>query len=50
MSLLAGLRVVEVGAGLAAAVYGRIFGDVGAEVVGIDLDRVTPPTDQAPGG
>ena len=32
MSLLAGLRVVQIGDGLAAAVCGRLFADVGAEV------------------
>lgn len=42
MSLLAGFRVVQVGAGLAAAVCGRLFSDVGADVACIDPDRSTP--------
>ena len=45
MSLLAGLQVVQVDAGLAAAVCGRILADVGAEIVGIDLNCSTPLTD-----
>lgn len=40
-AVLAGFRVVQVGDGLAAAVCGRLLADVGAEVVGIDLDLST---------
>jgi crotonobetainyl-CoA:carnitine CoA-transferase CaiB-like acyl-CoA transferase len=36
MPLLAGLRVVQIGDGLAAAVCGRLLADVGADVVCID--------------
>ena len=32
MALLQGLRVAQIGDGLAAAVAGRLFADVGAEV------------------
>ncbi len=39
MSLLSGLRVVQIGGGLAAAVCGRLLSDVGAEVVCIDADH-----------
>jgi crotonobetainyl-CoA:carnitine CoA-transferase CaiB-like acyl-CoA transferase len=39
MSLLAGLCVVQVGQGLAAAVCGRLLADVGAAVACIDPDR-----------
>ena len=42
MSLLAGFRVVQMGQGLAAAVCGRLLADVGADVVCIDPDAVTP--------
>ena len=42
MSLLAGLRVVQLGDGLAAAVCGRLFADVGATVVCIDPAGSTP--------
>src|SRR5271166_5739854 len=45
MSLLAGFRVVEIGEGLAAAVCGRLFADVGADVVCIDPDNSTPLAD-----
>jgi crotonobetainyl-CoA:carnitine CoA-transferase CaiB-like acyl-CoA transferase len=38
MALLAGLRVVQIGDGLAAAVAGRLFADIGADVVSIDPD------------
>src|SRR5882757_812713 len=41
MSLLNGLRVVQIGPGLAAAVCGRLLADVGAEVGRIDPDRST---------
>ena len=36
MRLLGGFRVVQIGDGLAAAVCGRLFADVGAEVACID--------------
>src|SRR5215469_2867122 len=39
MSLLAGFRVVQIGDGLAAAVCGRLFADVGADVSCIDPDN-----------
>lgn len=42
MSLLVGLKVVQVGDGLAAAVCGCLFADVGARVSGIDPDNATP--------
>jgi crotonobetainyl-CoA:carnitine CoA-transferase CaiB-like acyl-CoA transferase len=42
MSLLAGLEVVQIGGGLAAAVCGRLFADVGARVACIDPDETTP--------
>jgi crotonobetainyl-CoA:carnitine CoA-transferase CaiB-like acyl-CoA transferase len=45
MSLLAGFRVVEIGAGLAAAVCGRLLADVGADVTCIDPDNSTPLAD-----
>jgi crotonobetainyl-CoA:carnitine CoA-transferase CaiB-like acyl-CoA transferase len=41
MSLLAGFRVVQIGDGLGAAVCGRLFADVGAEVACIDPDNST---------
>jgi crotonobetainyl-CoA:carnitine CoA-transferase CaiB-like acyl-CoA transferase len=41
MSLLAGLRVVQLGRGLAAAVCGRLLADVGAEVVCIGPEAPT---------
>jgi crotonobetainyl-CoA:carnitine CoA-transferase CaiB-like acyl-CoA transferase len=42
MSLLARLKVAQIGSGLAAAVCGRLFADVGARVSCIDPDRSTP--------
>ncbi len=42
MSLLRGLRVVQIGDGLAAAVCGRLFADVGADVSSICPDMSTP--------
>src|SRR6516162_9654472 len=39
MSLLAGFRVVQIGDGLAAAVCGRLFAYVGAEVSCLDPDN-----------
>src|SRR5262249_25168529 len=42
MSLLQGLKVVQIGEGLAAAVCGRLFADVGASVHGTALDASTP--------
>src|SRR6516165_4610733 len=45
MSLLPGFRVVEIGEGLAAAVCGRLFADIGADVACIDPDNSTPLAD-----
>jgi len=42
MSLLAGLRVVQIGDGLAAAVCGRLFADIGADVDCVDPDKSSP--------
>jgi len=42
MALLAGFRVVQLGDGLAAAVAGRLFADLGADIVCLDADRSTP--------
>ena len=42
MRVLDGFRVVQIGPGLAAAVCGRLFADVGATVTRIDPDRSTP--------
>ncbi len=42
MALLAGLRVVQIGSGLAAAVCGRLFADAGATVVATEPDQTTP--------
>jgi crotonobetainyl-CoA:carnitine CoA-transferase CaiB-like acyl-CoA transferase len=42
MSLLAGFRLVEIGGGSAAAVCGRLFADIGADVTCIDPDNSTP--------
>ncbi|HZU89879.1 MAG TPA: CoA transferase [Stellaceae bacterium] len=42
MSLLAGLEIVQIGGGLAAAVCGRLFADAGARVGCIDPDASTP--------
>jgi len=44
MSLLPGLRVVQMGEGLAAAVCARLFADVGADVSCVDPDISTPFT------
>jgi crotonobetainyl-CoA:carnitine CoA-transferase CaiB-like acyl-CoA transferase len=41
MELLAGLTVVQVGSGLAAAVCGRMFADLGATVLCVDPDLST---------
>jgi crotonobetainyl-CoA:carnitine CoA-transferase CaiB-like acyl-CoA transferase len=41
MSLLTGFRVVQIGDGLAVAVCGRLFADLGADVCCIDLDNST---------
>jgi crotonobetainyl-CoA:carnitine CoA-transferase CaiB-like acyl-CoA transferase len=41
MPLLAGFRVVQIGDGLAAAVAGRLFADIGADVCCIDPDNST---------
>jgi crotonobetainyl-CoA:carnitine CoA-transferase CaiB-like acyl-CoA transferase len=43
MSLLTGLRVVQLGDGLAAAVCGRLFADTGAEVTCVGVDAATTP-------
>ena len=42
MSVLNGMKLVQIGDGLAAAVCGRRFADVGADVVAIDAAGVTP--------
>src|SRR5436190_11469255 len=42
MSVLAGLEVAQIGGGLAAAVCGRLFADIGAQIVCIDPDVSTP--------
>ena len=42
MGLLAGFRVVQVGDGLAAAVCGKLFADLGAAVAAIDPAASTP--------
>jgi crotonobetainyl-CoA:carnitine CoA-transferase CaiB-like acyl-CoA transferase len=39
VALLTGLRVAQLGSGLAAAVCGRLLADVGADIVAIDPDR-----------
>ena len=44
MTLLSGFRVVQFGPGLAAAVCGRLFADVGADVTCLDADNATPLT------
>jgi crotonobetainyl-CoA:carnitine CoA-transferase CaiB-like acyl-CoA transferase len=44
-SLLAGLKIVQFGPGLAAAVCGRLFADTGAAVAAIDPDSGTPLAD-----
>ena len=41
-TLLQGLQVIQLGDGLAAAVCGRLFADVGADVGVIDADGSTP--------
>ncbi|MFZ2007932.1 MAG: CoA transferase, partial [Stellaceae bacterium] len=41
-SLLTGFRVAQLGPGLAAAVAGRIFADIGAEVSCVDAHRASP--------
>ena len=42
MQLLAGLRVAQIDDGLAAAVCGRLFADIGADVSCIGPDDATP--------
>jgi crotonobetainyl-CoA:carnitine CoA-transferase CaiB-like acyl-CoA transferase len=42
MSLLAGLEVLQIGGGVAAAVCGRLFSDIGAGVACIDPATPTP--------
>jgi crotonobetainyl-CoA:carnitine CoA-transferase CaiB-like acyl-CoA transferase len=44
MGLLTGFRVVQLGSGMAAAVCGRLFADVGAEIACIAPDPPTPLT------
>ncbi|MCG8544920.1 MAG: CoA transferase [Alphaproteobacteria bacterium] len=41
MSLLAGLRLVQIGSGMAAAVCGRLFADAGAEVTAVAAETPT---------
>src|SRR5579864_693125 len=50
MSLLAGFRVVQLGEGLAAAVAGRLFADLGAVVRCVGADRSTPLAEYLNGG
>jgi len=49
-SLLTGFRVAQLGPGLAAAVAGRIFADIGAAVTCIDADRSSPLAEYLNGG
>ena len=42
MSVLTGLQVAQIGGGLAAAVCGRLFADIGAHIVCIDPGASTP--------
>lgn len=42
MTLLTGFRAVQLGAGAAAAVAGRLLADAGAEVIALGADRSTP--------
>jgi len=42
MPLLAGLEIVQIGGGMAAAVCGRLYADIGARVVCIDPAMSTP--------
>jgi crotonobetainyl-CoA:carnitine CoA-transferase CaiB-like acyl-CoA transferase len=44
-ALLADFRVVQLGNGLATAVAGRLFADIGAEVISIGADRACPLTE-----
>jgi hypothetical protein len=44
-ALLGGFRVAQIGGGLAAAVAGRLFADVGAAVTCLGADRSTPLLD-----
>jgi crotonobetainyl-CoA:carnitine CoA-transferase CaiB-like acyl-CoA transferase len=44
MALLAGLKVAQIGDGLAAAICGRLLADVGAGITSIDPDESTPLT------
>ena len=41
MALLTGLTVVQAGSGLAVAVCGRMFADLGATVLCVEPDRST---------
>src|SRR3954454_19222645 len=45
MTVLEGFRVAQMGPGLAAAVCGRMFADVGAQVCRVGADRSTPLAD-----
>ncbi|HZK89198.1 MAG TPA: CoA transferase [Stellaceae bacterium] len=45
MALLSGFRVVQIGEGLAAAIAGRLFADVGAAVACIDSGNASPLAD-----
>ena len=45
MTLLRGLRVAQLGDGLAAAVCGRLFADIGATVACLAPDKSTPLTE-----
>ena len=42
MEVLSGLRVVELGGGMAAAVCGRLFADVGAEIICFERELSMP--------
>ena len=42
MSLLQGLGVLQIGKGLAGAVCGRLFADIGADVCCVDPEMSTP--------
>ena len=50
MSVLKGLTVLQVGAGLAAAVCGRIFADVGANVFSYEPAQGAPIAEHLNGG
>jgi len=50
MNLLTGFRMAQIGDGLAAAVAGRLFADIGAEIVCIAPDRSTVLAEYLNGG